>query len=93
MRQTLDEYVDACNAEDAAKERRNKARDALVAFLAVHDASVGTVDGKPVCQVSKVDRETIDVKRLREEEPATARRFTRLSTVEKFILKGRHRVA
>jgi len=93
MRATLDEYVAASELRDAAEERRTKARDALVAFLAVHEASVGTVDGQPVCAYTKVDRETINVKRLRAEEPAIARRFAVLSTVERFTLKGRHRVA
>lgn len=93
MRRMLEEYADACNTRDAAEELRAKARDALVAFLGVHDANVGTVNGKPVCAVAKVDRETIDVARLREEEPAIARRYARLSTVERFTLKGRYRVS
>ncbi len=93
MRQTLDEYVAASELRDAAEERRTKARDALVAFLAIHEATVGTVDGQPVCAYTRYDRETIDTARLKADEPAIARRYARLSTVERFTLKGRHRVS
>lgn len=93
MRKALADYVEASDERDRAEERRAKARDALVAFLAVHDASVGTVDGVAVCALTRVDREDIDVKRLKAEEPAIARRFARLSTIERFTLRGRHRVS
>lgn len=84
----LNRYIDALNAVEEAHERREKARSDLLSFLAVHNATLGTVDGRPVIQASHYDRETVDTQRFRTEEPFMYRRFTKLTRVEALRLRG-----
>jgi predicted phage-related endonuclease len=88
-RNELREYVHASEQIEMWEERKRKARDALVAFLAVRQADEGTIEEKTVCRYGRTVRESVDTKRLREEEPAMARRFTRSSVVETFRLVGK----
>lgn len=84
----LDAYREARNRIDEANELRDKARAEVIAFLATRDAKVGTIGGRPACALTAYDQERLDTTRLREEEPATYRRFAKLTHVEQLRLRG-----
>jgi hypothetical protein len=78
-------YLDYVNATDAItreKERRDKARDALVAFLRLNDANEADEGGVPVLRLVEYDRTSLDAPRLKAEEPFVYRRFARMAHVE-----------
>lgn len=74
-------YVDSAYDMEEARQRKDKARDALIAFFASNEAEIGTIEGKPVVRVIRSDREVCDVGRLKREEPFTYRRFVKVSPV------------
>lgn len=101
-RDQLREYIEARDIIDAAEERKRKARDALVGYLASREANVGTLDvvvglgdGAPVVEERPVLRfieytaEILDSTRLKKEEPFTWRRFAVLKPREELRLIGR----
>jgi hypothetical protein len=70
-------YLEAVRERREAQERERKARDAVIMHLQLHMANVGTVDDEPVVRLLTSHPETIDVERLRTEEPFLAQRFAR----------------
>ena len=87
-REALDRYREATRERDEATERRDKAKAEVVAYLATHDAKVGTIDGNAACSHSSYDMERIDSGRLRAEEPYLFRRYAKLIHVESLRLRG-----
>lgn len=81
----LDEYVAAKEAEDAAKERKAKAHDALVAFLATDDVEDrcvdGTVDGRVVVKLLRFVQSDLDRKRLKADNPYLYQQYSYLRPV------------
>lgn len=99
----LREFLLARDIIDAAQERKRKARDALVAYLASREANVGTMnvavglgttgdpvmDERPVVRLIEYTAEVLDSARLKDEEPYTWRRFATLKRREELRLIGR----
>jgi hypothetical protein len=81
-RQTYKDYVAADAELKEATARRDKARDALVTFLRLNEATAATDAGTPVVFLVESDRVTVDAPRLKAEEPFTYRRYSRVSHVE-----------
>jgi hypothetical protein len=76
------EYRAAANELTDATARKDKARDALVTFLRLNDATAATLDGDLVLRLVETDRVTVDAPRLKVEEPFIYRRFARVTHVE-----------
>jgi hypothetical protein len=81
-REAYQDYVNASDAITREKERKDKARDVLVAFLRLNDVSEGDVNGAPVLRLVEFDRTSLDTGRLKAEEPFVYRRFARVGHVE-----------
>ena len=88
IRDAVREYAQATQDRDDAAERRRKLGDAIKAHLAIYGANVGLIDGVPAVTLTQYERESVDSKRLREEEPYTYRKFLRLTKVEALYLRG-----
>jgi hypothetical protein len=79
-REAWSEFIESSDAMDNAKQRHEKARQAIITFLTMSDADVGEIDGEAVVKMTRVDRNVLDIDALREAEPFLARKYTRVST-------------
>lgn len=70
-------YVEDSDAIVAAEQRRNKAKQALIAFMASCDADTATLDGEPVLSLAHVNGVRFDVKRFEVAEPFKYREYLR----------------
>lgn len=81
----LYELLNAKAEQREAETRVRRAEGELMAALG--DAEVGELDGEPVVTWKAHDERRLDQAALREAEPEVAERFTRTSTVRRFLLK------
>ena len=68
-------YVDAADAIEAAEQRRDKAKQALVTFMTMSDADAAELDGVPVLTLSNVNGVRFDVKRFETAAPFKYREY------------------
>jgi hypothetical protein len=81
----LAEYVATNDEMRELATRKDKARDALIAFFESNDADVGTVDGKEVVKLIRSDVITLDTERLKAEQPFTYRKFAKPAVRKVYI--------
>lgn len=82
-REALARLLRAREEKTRVEEDEQKARDQLLGFLTSHDATGGTIAGTQVVALIRYARETVDVRRLKAEEPFMWRRFGRMGMVER----------
>lgn len=68
-------YVEESELIAAAEQRRNKAKQALIALMASSEADTATLDGQPVLSFAHVNGVRFDVKRFELAEPFTYRQY------------------
>lgn len=91
MRDVLREYEDARETIRQHKERSDKARDQLLAFLEANDATTGLVSGEPAVRGWHRMVERFDSKRFAAEHPELSRQY-RYRSAEPFLRAvGKHR--
>lgn len=81
-------YVEESDAVAAAAQRRDKAKQALITFLAMAEADVGEVDGVAVLSLTNVVGQRFDVRRFELAEPFKYREYLKTFTYARLTRAG-----